>query len=348
MFHSLTSFFLGTLFILLLIIPFVLLLLSPLSIMGTIVIMVRKFLQLKKSLAVSKEFLDKHSLTLAKDSYAVFQDSYKGIMTDEKFEFLNPMCTSALVSKEMNIYSLFVNSMRPSLVGVGMKTTQYKILSLSIEPTKQHIYVRSETNQHLVNVKGFFDNNQLYEAEGDMYQYFDFFFPDDAEVESLVLFGPDTMFYILENMANVDIEIRNDKLIIYAPSLINDEAQLKKFIDKTRALASELNPRFSRKVTPKVASRPTGIITPRKLTRHMPVFLVAFFAVPLLLFPFIFIDLLIGRWTTSVFLKSVGLLCILVGFSVPYFFVARYYLNKQKARSAKKRHRMRYGKRSEV
>jgi hypothetical protein len=348
MFHSLTTFFLGTLFILLLIVPFILLLLSPLFIMGTVVIMIRKFLQLKKSLAVSNKFLDKNSLTLAKDSYAVFQDSYKGIMTDEKLQFLNPMCTSALVSKDMDIYSLFVNSVRPSLVGIGMKTSQYTIVLLSIEPTNQHIYVRSETNQHLVNVKDFFDNNQLYEAEGDMYQYFDFFFPDDAEVDSLVLFGPDTMFYILENMANVDIEIRNDKLIIYAPSLINDEAQLQKFVDKTRALVSELNPKFSRKVTPRVASRPTGVSTPRKLTQHMPVFLVAFFAVPLLSFPFIFIDLLIGRWTTGVFFKSVGLLCVLVALSVPYFFVAKYYLSKQKARSAKKRHRMRYGTRSEV
>ena len=348
MFNDPVSFIVGTLFIMLLIVPAVLLFLSPIFIITVIVGMIIKFVRLKRPLLLSPQFFAQNKVQATKDAYATFNQRYSGIMSQGDFNFINLICTNAVVGDNLSIYTVFINSSKPSLAAIGMKTSQYTIISLKIPPTHQHIYVRSESNKDLVDVKYILDKNQLYEAEGDMHKYFDFFFLDKAEVDSLVLFGPNTMLYMLENMANVDIEINNDTLTVYLPEAVRDEARQQKIVDRARELSKKIDPRAHRRVNPATAPEAQQDLSHKSLMQHMPFFVVVFFVLPMAIAPVVFVSALLSRWTDAVIVDAIIFLVMGIFMVSPYIAVTRYYYKRQKAVIAKRQHGSRYGNQAQL
>ncbi|MFZ1323748.1 MAG: hypothetical protein WAQ57_01140 [Candidatus Saccharimonadales bacterium] len=103
--------------------------------------------------------------------------------------------------------------------GSGKSRRVYKrtIVGVDIPDTQLQLIINSKIN----NDAGSGGNHQAYQnkqrltLEGDFGTFFDVYMPDTTQSESLSMLTPDSMLYVLVEMADYDIEINGPKLFLY-------------------------------------------------------------------------------------------------------------------------------------
>lgn len=119
------------------------------------------------------------------------------------------------------------------------------VLSLSIKPTGQHIFVNSRLND--VTEQMPHGEYERYQAEGQFSKYFDIYTPKGKQIEALSLFAPDLMAYMMAEFGRYDIEIVDDVVYIYEYSDLKEDAKLEDLYTLANGLAKEIDSNAPRK-----------------------------------------------------------------------------------------------------
>lgn len=103
--------------------------------------------------------------------------------------------------------------------GSGKNRRVYKrtIIALDIPDTQLQLIVNSKINSDGSsggNLQSYAKSQRLM-LEGDFGNFFDLYMPETTQSESLSLLAPDSMLYILVQLADYDIEINGNKLFVY-------------------------------------------------------------------------------------------------------------------------------------
>lgn len=127
------------------------------------------------------------------------------------------------------------------VVGSGKNRRVYNrtVLALNIKKTNVHIFVNSKINDATEQVG--LESSQRYSAEGDFGKYFDIYSADGKNIESLSIFAPDAMSFVMAECGFYDLEIVGDILYIYDYNLLNNVQELEKLYALGHRLVKVLN-----------------------------------------------------------------------------------------------------------
>lgn len=108
--------------------------------------------------------------------------------------------------------------------GSGKSETTYNrtITSVKVPDTRIQMVINSQINND--NLSGgdlnVYKSGQRYEAEGNFSKYFDIYMPNGTQVEGLSILAPNTLQFIMQNMADFDIEIVDTQMYLYTYRLL--------------------------------------------------------------------------------------------------------------------------------
>lgn len=101
--------------------------------------------------------------------------------------------------------------------GKNRRVYNRSIIAVDIPDTQLQLIVNSKINSDGSsggNLQSYAKSQRL-TLEGDFGNFFDLYMPETTQSESLTLLAPDSMLYILVNLADYDIEINGNKLFVY-------------------------------------------------------------------------------------------------------------------------------------
>lgn len=136
--------------------------------------------------------------------------------------------------------------------GSGKNRTQHglSIVNLKLPKKVPHLVVDSK----IEDASGFsgsvlpimFDKDQKLTLEGDFSRYFDVYSPRNYQVSALALLTPDVMQTFLTKLHQVDVELVNDRLLIYDPDLMNSREQIQDMFEAADAVIDEWSAKLKR------------------------------------------------------------------------------------------------------
>lgn len=98
----------------------------------------------------------------------------------------------------------------------------YFIASVVLPKSLPNVFFDSKKNK--LSFRDFFSERQRYTFEGNFSDYFEAYLPDNYEIDILSFITPEVM-EVLMQAADYDIEIRDGRLYLYAPQLIDPSKQ---------------------------------------------------------------------------------------------------------------------------
>jgi hypothetical protein len=106
--------------------------------------------------------------------------------------------------------------------GSGSKRRQSKFSYMYVELPRHlpHMVLDTKSNNYLglVNLPAYFKNNQKLQLEGNFNKYFDLYCPKEYERDALYIFTPDLMALLIDYGNKYDMEIIDNRLLIYGPT----------------------------------------------------------------------------------------------------------------------------------
>lgn len=115
-----------------------------------------------------------------------------------------------------NTFSFFLQNEER---GSGKNRRVYKrtVLKVEIPDTKIQMIINSKINNDHSSGGNInrYAKNQRYELEGDFGTFFEVFMPPTTQSETLSVLTPDSMLYVMVNLADYDIEINGTNLFLY-------------------------------------------------------------------------------------------------------------------------------------
>ncbi|MBD7958493.1 hypothetical protein H9651_12660 [Microbacterium sp. Sa4CUA7] len=102
--------------------------------------------------------------------------------------------------------------------GKNSTTHHWGYIAVKLSAPLPHIVLDAVGNNGLLgsNLPASFDKEQLLSLEGDFDRYFRLYCPAGYERDALYLFTPDIMARLIDNAAELDVEIVDDWLFLYA------------------------------------------------------------------------------------------------------------------------------------
>ncbi|WP_458040141.1 MULTISPECIES: hypothetical protein [Bacteria] len=102
--------------------------------------------------------------------------------------------------------------------GKNQSTHKWGYVAIKLDVPLPHILLDAVGNNGLFgsNLPTSFDRDQRLSLEGDFDKYFSLFCPRGYERDALYLFTPDIMARFIDNAAELDVEIVDDWLFLYA------------------------------------------------------------------------------------------------------------------------------------
>ena len=169
---------------------------------------------------------------------STFNNNIKNFITERNWDYVN--IKNVIVSKNYThkpgnsgIYMMELTS------GTGKNRTTYPITiaNFPITATSENIYMTSSLVNSTHPLRNYVNDKQKYIAEGDLSKYFYFYMPDNEKVDSMQLFDPTVMGFILENLANCDIELKDDQLYVYIQRSVVKSQDIYKILKRGQKLA---------------------------------------------------------------------------------------------------------------
>lgn len=113
----------------------------------------------------------------------------------------------------------FALALQTEVRGSGKNRREYKrtVAAIDIPDTRLHVIINSKINNdaqsggNISNYAGV----QRFSLEGDFGDFYDVYMPETTQSETLSMLTPDSMLFVLENLADYDIEITGPKLYVY-------------------------------------------------------------------------------------------------------------------------------------
>ena len=124
----------------------------------------------------------------------------------------------------------------------SQKNLQQTIISIPIKQTNERSYAISALENAIDYTRPInFPGHLKYEPEGDCAQYFDIYLQENRQGTALTILNPAVMQFMLENIANCDVEIFGDTLYVYVCRFIDKPSELEELTDKSSKLAEIIN-----------------------------------------------------------------------------------------------------------
>lgn len=123
-----------------------------------------------------------------------------------------------LVRGEQPRFVEFANYRYVTGSGKNQSTHKWGYVAIKLDVPLPHILLDAVGNNGLFgsNLPTSFDRDQRLSLEGDFDKYFSLFCPRGYERDALYLFTPDIMARFIDNAAELDVEIVDDWLFLYA------------------------------------------------------------------------------------------------------------------------------------
>lgn len=123
-----------------------------------------------------------------------------------------------LVRGEQPRFVEFANYRYVTGSGKNQSTHKWGYVAIKLDVPLPHILLDAAGNNGLFgsNLPASFDRDQRLSLEGDFDTYFSLFCPRGYERDALYLFTPDIMARFIDNAAELDVEIVDDWLFLYA------------------------------------------------------------------------------------------------------------------------------------
>ncbi len=124
------------------------------------------------------------------------------------------------------------------------------ILSISIPDTRLQVIINSRLASDLKSGGNLsqYSRGQRYLPEGDFGIFYEIYFPESTQSESLAILSPDSLLYLLKEFSAYDIEIAGNTLYIYSYKLLPAKV-VDQMLHKADELMKQLRLRKSDSVT---------------------------------------------------------------------------------------------------
>jgi hypothetical protein len=155
--------------------------------------------------------------------------------------------------------------------GSGKSRREYKrsLLGVDIPDTQLQLIINSKINND-ANSGGnlaAYKNKQRFSLEGDFGTFFDLYMPDTTQSETLSMLTPDSMLFVLREMAEYDIEINGAKLYLYTyRHLTTSEVEM--LLGKLPTLLREMRLRKEDTRTEKITNALVARTATDSVTQH--------------------------------------------------------------------------------
>lgn len=127
-----------------------------------------------------------------------------------------------VLAESQNNFSLYYQT---ETRGTGKEKRVYKrtIIEVDIPDTQLQILINSKINNDASSGGNLmrYSYDQRFTLEGDFGEFFDIFMPRQTQSEVLTILAPNSMIYILKELADYDIEINGPKLFLFRYEHIN-------------------------------------------------------------------------------------------------------------------------------
>ncbi|MBY0688282.1 DUF3137 domain-containing protein [Microbacterium marinilacus] len=123
-----------------------------------------------------------------------------------------------LLRGEQPRFAEFANYQYTTGSGKNQTTHRWGYVAIHLDTPLPHIVLDAVGNNGLFgsNLPASFSKQQRLSLEGDFDQYFTLYCPQGYEADALYLFTPDIMVRFMDNLAQLDVEIVDDWLFLYA------------------------------------------------------------------------------------------------------------------------------------
>ena len=115
------------------------------------------------------------------------------------------------------------------------------IVELPIEQTSLNLYIASKFIRVRDNVQPVLVGSQKLSLEGDFGTFYRAYCSDNQQIEALSMLEPNLMLAILQNLGNVAVEIKKNKLFIIIPGFVKDPQALIRLINNCKAVTEQIN-----------------------------------------------------------------------------------------------------------
>lgn len=175
-------------------------------------------------------FAANHKLTYSPKNTT---QTYKGLLKGELSNIVSG--TDVNTNRVVSVFHYIYDTGSSSNSRVYNRT----VLALTIKETNVHIFINSKVNDATEQIK--LNNSQRYTAEGDFGKYFDIYNTENKQIESLSIFAPDAMNFVMKECGMYDIEIVNDTLYVYNYELLDASQELEDFYALGNRLADVID-----------------------------------------------------------------------------------------------------------
>lgn len=162
--------------------------------------------------------------------------------------------------------------------GKNKSTHLWHYLALRLPRRLPHMMLDAKGNNSIFgsNLPVSFGKNQRLSLEGDFDKYFTLYCPREYETDALYVFTPDLMALLIDDAANLDVEIIDDWMLVYSKTKLDftDAAALRRLFTIVDTVGTKTAKRSSRYADDRVtadrvtadrgtADRSTGDLAPR-------------------------------------------------------------------------------------
>ena len=123
---------------------------------------------------------------------------------------------TGILNESQNAFAAYLQT---EIRGSGKNRRVYErtIIEVDIPDTQLQMIINSKINDDNMSGGnlGNYSTKQRFSLEGDFGQFFEVYMPNQTQSETLTLLAPNSMLFILKELAGYDMEINGSKLFIY-------------------------------------------------------------------------------------------------------------------------------------
>lgn len=165
--------------------------------------------------------------------------------------------------------------------GKNQSKHDWGYISISLERNLPHMVLDGSKNNNKLFGLNFsslpvsFDKNQTLSLEGDFNKYFTLFAPKEYERDALYVFTPDLMALLVDNVAQFDAEVIDNKIYIYSSQKFDmlDQPTLKRIFSIVSVIGNNVENQTEYYSDERVGDRAMNVVAKpgQRLKQHFPV-----------------------------------------------------------------------------
>ncbi|OGF61503.1 hypothetical protein A2662_01890 [Candidatus Giovannonibacteria bacterium RIFCSPHIGHO2_01_FULL_45_33] len=128
--------------------------------------------------------------------------------------------------------------------GDSKRTYEYSVCEIFFKGHAPDIVIESRSDWDFISYAA--DHQKEMPVEGFFKEHFGVYVPEDFEIETLEIFTPDVMAYLIDHAKKYNFEFIEDRLYIFKQGFISKRAELQEFFTTANYLVEKLAPRIFR------------------------------------------------------------------------------------------------------